>query len=114
MSITDKIAKHYQSSISGEMQKLHVDEWDVDIYYRTTYPLNVESKIIELQSQNKTVEALIESIILKAKDAEGNRLFKDADRIKLMHEADPQVIIKVGSAINNAKLELDQATAAKE
>jgi len=114
MSITDNIAKHYQSSISGDLQKVHVPEWKTDIYYKTSYPLHVESKVIELQQTGKTVEALIESIILKALDANKKRLFHDADRIKLMHEADPQVVIRVGTSINNAKVEIDQADAAKE
>jgi hypothetical protein len=114
MSITDKIAKHYQSSISGDLKKIHVDEWDTDIYCRTTYPLKDEAKILELQTQGKTVEALVESIIVKARDKNGKRLFQDADRIKLMNEADPTVIIKVGGAINNAKIDLDQETASKE
>ncbi len=114
MSITDKIAKHYQSSISGDLKKIHVEEWDTDIFCRTTYPLKDEAKILELQTQGKTVEALVESIIVKARDKNGKRLFQDADRIKLMNEADPTVIIKVGGAINNAKIDLDQETASKE
>ncbi len=114
MSITDKIAKHYQSSISGDLKKIHVEEWDTDVYCRTTYPLKDEAKILELQTQGKTVEALVESIIVKARDKNGKRLFQDADRIKLMNEADPTVIIKVGGAINNAKIDLDQETASKE
>ena len=114
MSITDNIAKHYQSTISGELLKLHVPEWQTDIYYKKSYALHVESKVIELQQQGKTVEALIESILLKALDANRKPLFQDADRVKLMQEADPNVVIRVGSAINNAKVEIDQASAAKE
>jgi|TARA_R110000744_G_scaffold76798_1_gene152008 hypothetical protein len=114
MSITDKIAKHYQASISGELKKIHVEEWDTDIYCRTTYPLKDEATILQLQTEGKTVEAVVESIIVKARDKDGKRLFHDADRIKLMNEADPLVIIKVGGAINNAKLDLDQETASKE
>jgi hypothetical protein len=114
MSITDKIAKHYQASISGDLKKIHVEEWDTDIFCRTTYPLKDEAKILELQTQGKTVEALVESIIVKGRDKNGKRLFHDADRIKLMNEADPMVIIKVASDINNAKIDLDQETASKE
>lgn len=114
MSITDKISKHYQSSIAGELKKIHVEEWDTDVYYKTTYPLSVESKIIELQAQGKTVEALVESIVLKSRDANGKRLFQDADRIKLMMEADPLVVIKVATAINNAKMAYGQEDVAKE
>ena len=114
MSITDKISKHYANSISGEMKKFHVDEWETDVYCRTTYPLKDEARVIELQSQGKTIEAVVESIIVKARDKDGKKLFHDADRIKLMNEADPMVIVKVGGAINNAKLNVDQETASKE
>tara|TARA_R100000234_G_C4963765_1_gene162984 strand:+ start:101 stop:445 length:345 start_codon:yes stop_codon:yes gene_type:complete len=114
MSITDKIAKHYQASISGDLQKIHVEEWDTDIYCRTTYPLKDEAKVLELQAAGKTIEAVIESIIVKARDKNGKRLFHDADRVKLMNEADPLVVVKVGTAINNAKLTVKQETIAKE
>lgn len=114
MNITDKIAKHYQSAISGDLQKIRCEEWDTDIYFRRTYALRDESKVIELQSQGKTLEALVESIVQKARDKDGKRLFQDADRIKLMNEADPEVVLKVATAINNAKLTATQESAAKE
>lgn len=114
MTITDKISKHYQSSIGGEMQKYKCKEWDTDIYFRTTYPLKDESRILQLQTEGKTVEALVESIITKARDKDGKRLFHDADRIKLMNEADPKVVLKVATAINNAKVTATQDSIAKE
>lgn len=114
MSITDNISKHYQSAISGEMKKIHVEEWKTDIYFKTTYALNIEAKVIELQAQGKTVEALVESIILKARNKDGSRMFQDADRVKLMMEADPMVVIKVATAINNAKISFEQEAVAKE
>ena len=110
----DNIGKHYQSSIAGEMKKIHVEEWGTDIYCRTTYPLKDEAKVMELQAAGKTIEAVVESIIVKSRDKDGKRLFHDADRIKLMNEADPLVVVKVGTAINNAKISGDQETIAKE
>ena len=112
MNITDKIAKHYQASIGGELQKYECK--DCDIYYRTTYPLKDESKILELQSQGKTVEALVESVVTKARTKDGKRMFHDADRIKLMNEADPQTVLKVATAINNAKVTATQESISKE
>ena len=114
MTITSKIAKHYQNAIGGELKKYHCEEWDTDIFYRTTYPLKDEAKVLELQAAGKTIEAVIESIIVKARDKNGKRLFHDADRIKLMNEADPLVVVKVGTAINKAKLTVNQETIAKE
>ena len=114
MQITDKIAKHYQSSIAGELKKYHVKEWDTDIYYRTTYPLKDEAKVLELQAQGKTIEALVESIITKARDKNGQRLFVDADKVKLMNEADPLIVVKVATTINNDRITATQASIAKE
>ena len=98
----DKISNHYKSAIAGDLVKIKVDEWDMEIYCKKTYAFKDEARIIELQSQGKTVEALIESLIVNALDKDGKKLFAEADRINLMHEADPSVIIKVAGAINNA------------
>jgi|TARA_B100000424_G_C22890846_1_gene473895 hypothetical protein len=110
----EKIAKHYQSAISGEMVKINVKEWDMDIYCKKTYAFRDEAKMIELQTQGKTVEALVESLIVKALDKDGKRIFNDADRINLMNEADPGVIVKVAGAINNAGFRVPVGEAIKE
>lgn len=98
----DKISQHYQTAIAGGLEKIEVKEWDMEIYCRKTYPFKDEAKVIELQSQGKTVEALVETLIVKALDKDGKKIFRDADRINLMNEADPSVIIKIAGAINNA------------
>ena len=51
----EKIAKHYQSAISGDLFKIKVPEWDMDIYCKKTYSFKDESKVIEMQGQGKTV-----------------------------------------------------------
>jgi hypothetical protein len=76
----------------------------MDIYCKKTYSFKDESKVIEMQGQGKTVEALIESLIVKALDKDGKRIFMDADRINLMNEADPAVIVRVAGQINNMGL----------
>jgi hypothetical protein len=106
-SPVEKIASHYKSAIAGDMNKFHIKEWDLDIYFRKTYPFKDEARILELQ----TVEALVESLIVKARDKDGKRLFTDADKISLMHEADPAVLIKACAAINTGatSVTLDEA-----
>ena len=55
-----------------------------------------------LQQQGKTAEALVESVISKAMDKDGNLLFKSTDRASFLHEVDPQVIIAIATKLNNA------------
>lgn len=110
----EKISNHYKNAIAGEMVKIEVKEWDMDIYCKKTYAFKDESRVIELQTQGKTVEALVESLVVKALDKDGKKIFNDADRINLMHEADPNVIIKVAGAINNAGFRLPGEKLSKE
>jgi hypothetical protein len=60
-----KIQRSLQSAISGDLMKYHCKEWNSDIYYRKTYPFKEEAKVIELQSQGKTVEALCQALVKK-------------------------------------------------
>jgi hypothetical protein len=114
MTIQDKISQHYQKSISGELEKYHCEEWGTDIYFRTTHSFKDETKIVELASKGQVVEALVETVLVKSRDASGKRLFTEADRFKLMNEADPAVIIKISTAINNAKIQSTPDLIAKE
>ncbi len=111
---TDNIVKHYQTKINGDLQKLHVEEWDMDIYYRNTYSFQDESKIVELQAKGLVVDALVQSLIVKARDKDGKRLFHDLDMKRLMTEADPAIITRVAGHINNANQRLSMEQAQKE
>jgi hypothetical protein len=113
-SVISKIQDHYKSAISGDLTKYHCEEWDCDIYYRKTYPFKDEARVIELQAQGKTAEALTTSLVLKARKADGSKMFTEADIITLMNEADPYVIVKVAAAINSAKIEAPVENIAKE
>lgn len=113
-AVIKKIQDHYKSAISGDLSKYHCDEWDCDIFYRRTYPFKDEARVIELQAQGKTAEALATALVLKARKADGSKMFTEADITTLMNEADPMVIVKVAAAINSAKLEAPVEDIAKE
>ena len=100
-SVRDKAVSHYKQRLASKLYNYHVEEWDCDIYYRSTSSMRTESKIMALTQNGKSAEALVESIILKALDKDGNRVFNEGDRPALLNEVDPQVIIKVASALNN-------------
>jgi hypothetical protein len=100
----EKATTHYKSKLSGEMKKLHVSEWDLDIYYRPLTNLRQEAEIVELTKAGKSVEALVVSIINKAMDEDGNPLFQRADRTALMNQADPTVVLTVATQLNGGEL----------
>jgi len=79
-----------------------VPEWKTDIYYKPAYAFAVESKIIELQQAGKTVEALVESVVSKALDPEGKPMFNRMDKLTLMNEVDPSVLLRIATVLNSA------------
>lgn len=110
MTVLQQAKEHFSSKLNGSLRKLTIDEWKTDIYFKPAYSFAVESKIIELQQQGKTVEALVESIILKALDPDGKPLFTKFDKNTLMHEVDPAILIRVATELNNATSEYETVT----
>ena len=104
-SAIDIVAGHFKDKLGGKLLKYKCEDWGMDIYYKATASLAVENKIMSLQQQSKTAEALIESIMSKALDKNGEKLFKPTDKATFLHEVDPQVIIKVATVLNNANAE---------
>ena len=54
--ITKNITNHYQELVGGELEKIHVPEWKMDVYYKKTNSFAVEAKVINLQAQGKIVQ----------------------------------------------------------
>lgn len=107
MSVLDNAKAHFAEKATGSLRKMTVHEWKTDIYYKGAYSFAVESKILQLQQSGKVVDALVESIIAKALDPDGKPLFSKYDRQTLMHEVDPQILIRVATELNNATSEYE-------
>jgi hypothetical protein len=100
--VLDKATGHFRSKIGGEMKSIFVPEWDAKIFFKSSITLKEQSKLIELSSQGKTVEALVESLITKARHEDGTKMFTTMDKVVFMNEVDPQVIIRVVAEINDS------------
>ena len=102
-NVLAKAAEHYQNRIK-EMNSFHVPEWDVTIFYRPVTTLAQESQVIELARQNKTVEAMVVTIINKARHEDGTPMFGKHDKAALMNEVDPNVVLRIAERINGGAL----------
>jgi hypothetical protein len=100
--VLDKATSHFRAKVSGDMLSIHVPEWDAKIYFKQAITLKEQSKLVELASQGKQVEALVESLITKARNEDGTKMFSLADKVVLMNEVDPNIIIRVVGEINTA------------
>lgn len=100
MSVIQKATEHFRSKLDGSLEKFSVPEWETDIYFYPTTPLKDESSIFKLQQEGKTVEALVQSLIVKCRNSDGSKMFTPADRAALLNEVDPKIIIRVAGQLN--------------
>ena len=93
--ILEKATAHFRNQISGEMKSVDVPEWETKIYFKTVTSLKEEGKVLELSQQGRSVEALVESLVIRARNEDGSRMFTMADKMILMNEVDPKVLIRI-------------------
>ena len=102
----DRATAHFKQILSSELKgPIKVPEWDLDVYWHPSSTLAEEAVVIELQRDNKSTEALVMTLIQKAKDSEGTKLFEPADKLRMMRAVDPAVILKI---INQMSTDEDQ------
>lgn len=101
----ENVTTHYRNKISGEMSSIYVEEWDLKIYYKKTATLKEQTKVIELAQKGQTVEALVETLLMKARNEDGTKMFKPADKQVFMNESDPDVLIRAVGEMNAIDLD---------
>ena len=106
--VLQKAAAHFREQLNNPMDSVEVPEWGTRIWYKRVTTLKEESRIMELTTQGKTVEALVESIILRARNEDGSRMFNTADRVTMMNEVDPKVIVRIAGAMNGVQLDSNE------
>ena len=100
--VLEQATSHFREKLGAEMKYVVVPEWgNAKIYYKSTITLREQSKLIELASQGKTVEALVETLIVKARNEDGTKMFTMPDKITFLNEVDPEVIIRVVGDMNS-------------
>ena len=100
--LIQKATAHYQTLLTGAMRgPIKVPEWDTEIYWKTTSTMAQEARVIELTQAGKTTEALVMQLILKALDADGKHLFDAGDKLSLMNNVDPAVILRVVTSMKD-------------
>ena len=99
-NIIDKAKNHFALKLSGSLKKIEVPEWGeknkpLEIYYKASLNFKQQELILSLADQNKKAEAIVESLIQRSLDEDGNKLFRSSDRIDLMRHCDPDIISEI-------------------
>lgn len=91
-----------------------VPAWNTTVYFWPDMTLSERREIFMLAKQkgDETIldlEAMAITLIVRARDKEGKRLFSKAERMELMNEYDPEVITQIVSAMNSSVLTVEDA-----
>lgn len=103
-AVLAKAKAHFKEILAGGLKgPIKVPEWETEIWYKAATTFQQESKIIELTAAGKQVEALVEALIMRALDADGNPVFTKADKMELMRFVDPGVIMRIMAEMNDTE-----------
>lgn len=97
MSAIEQIKAHFSSQM---VRTIEVPEWaGLDgqplLIYAKPLTLSEKQRLRTLSQSGSEVEVLVNTLIMKAEDAQGNKLFSVAEKHAFMNQADPDVIARV-------------------
>ena len=107
-SILDRARNQFRARMGDELRVLEVPEWpDEDghpskIYFRPVLNFLEQEEITQLVDQRKKMEAIVRTLIIRARDSDGKALFRKDQRVELMRQCDPDVISRIVMEMNEA------------
>jgi hypothetical protein len=99
VNILDRAKQHYDAL---GRNSILVPEWGDDngpLKVTWTPMTALEHRKILGEEGGRSAKVLISTVILKAQDADGNRLFKEEDRAALQSMVDLRIITRIANAI---------------
>lgn len=104
----DKAVKHFDDLVSQTLRSFQVEEWDTTVYYRNSMNWAQQSRILDLSSQNKTSDALLETIVIRCLEKDGKPMFTQADKTTLKNSVDPEILLRIVAKMNSEEPSLEE------
>ena len=102
MSVIDRVKDHFENQ---GIKTIEVAEWGEEgkplVIYSKPFTL-AEKRNLFKGAKNDDLSVLVDAIVLKAIDDQGNKIFKLDDKKTLLNNADPEVIASVATQMLNS------------
>lgn len=95
MSVIQNAVSDFQSKLANGFLTIPVPEWKTTVFYKKHWSLKEQSPVNKLSAQGKQDEAMVEALIIRAKNEDGTSMFKRADKTELMSKVDPEIISRI-------------------
>ena len=101
---------HFRDRMSGDLKCIDVPEWDnAKIYYKASMNFKDQGEILKLHGDNKPAEAVVMTLIVKALDADGNKMFKRANMTEMLRSVDPEVVSRIVAEMSDDEPTIEEA-----
>jgi hypothetical protein len=103
----ERASKRYKEELQDKENFIIVPELgDLKFFYR---PMNIKQrdKIFKLINDDKYNEACAEAIIIRARDADGKRMFREAHRQQFLTEVPPKIVERIAGEMNTFDKDID-------
>jgi len=97
MSVLDNAKAHFDKL---ETKVIEVEEWDT-VIYSTPFTMGEKKKLWK-HAKEDDIEFMVRTLLLKALNKDGEKMFDLSDKITLMNHVDPNVIVRVVGDISVA------------
>lgn len=113
MALIDKLTAHYREKLGGDMRSIYIPEMDETIYFK---PINGVERdaIMKKIAENKFTESQVETLIQRARNADGTKCFSNGHRFDLMNRVDPNVISRIVEEMGSFDEVLDEGEVVKD
>jgi hypothetical protein len=111
----ERASKRYKEELQGKENFIVVPELDdLKFYYR---PMNIKQRdqIFKLINEGKWNEACAEAVIVRARDEDGKRIFKEAHRHQFLTQVPPKIVERIAAEMNTFDKDIeDESEEARE
>jgi len=97
MSVLENAKAHFDKL---ETKVIEVEEWDT-VIYATPFTMGEKKKLWK-HAKEDDIEFMVRTLLLKALNKDGEKMFDLSDKITLMNHVDPNVIVRVVGDISVA------------
>ena len=101
-NVIDRVKEHFESQ---GVKTIEVAEWGEEgqplVIYCSPFTL-AEKRNLFKGAKTDDLGVLVDAIMMKSKDKDGNKLFKLDDKQVLLNKADPDVIARVATEMLNS------------
>jgi len=103
MSVLDNAVEHFDSK---ETIEIEVPEWEA-VIYSTPFTLAEQKKLFKF-AKDDSLEFLVRTIIMKAMDKSGEKIFDLSDKQKMMNRVDPKILSRIATEMSSSESVEDQ------